>query len=85
MAAGWFVTLRLYSGEFLCYHENVLTAEQIRRIDNAVQQVATAGHGAVVIVIERGRARRLRVEADLSWDTDLEQVLQLNDGTVSKK
>jgi hypothetical protein len=36
----------------------------------------------VVIVVERGKARRLRLEVDLSWETACvygsEQVLELN-------
>jgi len=60
----------------------VLSSEQIRSIDDAVQQVARNGHGAVVIVVERGKARRLRLEVDLSWETvavhGSEQVLELN-------
>ena len=60
----------------------MLSSEQIRSIDDAVQQVARNGHGAVVIVVERGKARRLRLEVDLSWETasvhGSEQVLELN-------
>lgn len=60
----------------------MLSSEQIRSIDDAVQQVARNGHGAVVIVVERGKARRLRLEVDLPWETvavhGSEQVLELN-------
>lgn len=77
--------LLLTSGVFWVYNENVLSAEMLTRIDWAVQEVARHGHGAVVIVVEKGRARRLRVEVDLSWDKlSPEQVLQLNNGTAPK-
>lgn len=66
----------------------MLTSEQILSIDDAVQQVARSGHGAVVIVVERGKARRLRLEVDLSWETasvyGSEQVLELNSKAKSK-
>jgi hypothetical protein len=68
----------LTSGVFWVYNENVLSAEMLTRIDWAVQEVARHGHGAVVIVVEKGRARRLRLEVDLSWDkVSPEQVLEL--------
>jgi hypothetical protein len=70
--------LLLTSGVFWVYNENVLSAEMLTRIDWAVQEVARHGHGAVVIVVEKGRARRLRLEVDLSWDKlSPEQVLEL--------
>lgn len=56
--------------------ENVLTGEQLRKIDEAAQLVAAQGHGAVVLVIERGKVRRLRMEVDLSWDKAPKQVLE---------
>jgi hypothetical protein len=56
----------------------MLNASMLTQIDLAVQQVAQAGHGAVVIVVEKGRPRRLRMEVDLSWDKRPEQVLELN-------
>lgn len=62
-----------YFGDIL---ENVLTGEQLRKIDEAAQQVAAQGHGAVVLVIERGKVRRLRMEVDLSWDKAPKQVLE---------
>lgn len=56
----------------------MLNAAMMTQIDRAVQQVATMGHGAVVIVVEKGRPRRLRMEVDLSWDKHPEQVLEVN-------
>lgn len=45
----------------------MLTASQLAEIDAAVADVSRQGYGAVVIVIERGQPRRLRLEVDRSW------------------
>ena len=46
----------------------MLTAEQLRVIDDAVQVVAAAGFGVVAIVIERGRVTRLQQQTDVRLD-----------------
>lgn len=49
--------------------ENVmLTADVLHAIDQAAQQVATAGWGLVAIVIENGRVTRLQQQTDLRLD-----------------
>lgn len=46
----------------------MLTAEQLRLIDEAVRRVAATGFGIVAIVIERGRVTRLQQQTDVRLD-----------------
>jgi len=42
----------------------MLTAEQLRAIDEAVCRVASAGWGLVAVVVERGKPVRLQEQTD---------------------
>lgn len=61
----------------------MLTAEMMAKLDECVRYVAQHEYGSVRVVIERGRARRVRLEYDLSWE-EIPQILQLNNGTAPK-
>lgn len=62
----------------------MLTAEMLAKLDACVRYVAQHEYGSVSVMIERGRARRVRLEVELSWDQIPEQLLQLNNGTAPK-
>ena len=64
----------------------MLTAMQLEEINLACREVAQigAGYGAVVVVIERGRARRIRQEIDRSWgQVRSEPIQELNSDDLS--
>lgn len=46
----------------------MLTAEQLRAIDEAVRRVASAGWGLVSVVVEKGQAVRLQEQTDLRFE-----------------
>lgn len=56
----------------------------LEKLDACIRYVAQHDYGRVQVIIERGRARRVRMEVELSWDDIPEQLHQLNNGTAPK-
>ena len=69
----------------MCYDENVLTAEMIAKLDECVKYVARHEYGTVQLVVQRGRARRVRMEIELSWEDIPEQLHELNIAAAAKQ